>query len=71
MKLWGLKPAGDMPSMGGARGGMRGGAQPATPPERTYFQEFGLKSVADVQSAVTIEVLKAGALQIARPSNPA
>ena len=26
MKMWGLKPAGDMPSMGGGRGGMRGGA---------------------------------------------
>ena len=61
MKMWGLKPAGDMPVRGG--GGMRGGPQPAAPAERTYFQEFGLKSVADAQSAVTIDVLKAGALK--------
>jgi hypothetical protein len=63
MKMWGLKPAGDMPAFGGGRGGMRGGAQPATPPQRTYFQEFGLKSVSDSQSLVTIDIYKAGALK--------
>jgi len=61
-KLWGLQPAGDFPAMGGGRGGFpggaRGGAQPATPPQRTYFQEFGLRTVSDVQSAITIEVDK-------------
>ena len=64
-KLWGLQPAGDMPTMGGARGGMGGarGGQPATPPQRTYFQEFGLKTVADVQTAITIEANKGGALK--------
>jgi hypothetical protein len=62
MKLWGLKPAGDMPAFGGG-GGMRGGAQPATPPERTFFQEFGLKSISDVQSTVTIDINKGGALK--------
>jgi hypothetical protein len=66
LKMWGVQPAGDMPSFGGGRGGMggaRGGAPAATPPQRTYFQEFGLKTVADVQSAVTIEVNKGGALK--------
>jgi len=65
-KLWGLQPAGDMPAMGGGRGGFPGGARggaPATPPQRTYFQEFGLRTVSDVQSAITIEVNKSGALK--------
>jgi hypothetical protein len=62
MKLWGLKPAGDMPAMGGMRG-MRGGAQPAAAPERTYYQEFGLKAVADAQSDVTIDINKNGAVK--------
>ena len=64
-KMWGIKPAGDMPSFGGGRGmggGQRGGA-PATPPERTYFQEFGLKSTSDVQSSMSLVVNKAGAVQ--------
>jgi hypothetical protein len=65
LKLWGVQPAGDMPAMGGARGGMGGarGGAPATPAQRTYFQEFALKSVSDVQSAVTIEINKSGALK--------
>jgi len=66
LKMWGVKPAGDMPAFGGGRGGMggaRGGAPAATPPARTYFQEFALKTVADVQTSVTIEVNKAGALK--------
>ncbi len=64
LKLWGVKPAGDMP---GFRGGFRmfGSPQqrPATPPERTYFQEFALKKVTDTQSQVTIEVSTAGAVK--------
>jgi len=66
LKMWGVKPAGDLPGFGGARGGMggaRGGAPAATPPARTYFQEFALKTVSDVQTAVTIEVNKSGALK--------
>jgi len=65
-KLWGIKPAGDFPSFGGGRGGARRGAQtgaPTTPAERTYFQEFGLKSTADVQSSMTLEVNKSGAVR--------
>jgi hypothetical protein len=61
LKMWGVKPAGDMPSFGGGRGGARGGAPAANPPARTYFQEFGLKTVTDVQTSVTIEVNKSGA----------
>ncbi|MCX6576949.1 MAG: M28 family peptidase [Candidatus Aminicenantes bacterium] len=65
-KLWGVKPAGDLPSFGGGRGmgGARGqGGAPATPPERTYFQEFGLKSTSDVQSSMTLQVAKGSALK--------
>jgi hypothetical protein len=63
LKLWGVQPAGDMPSF---RGGFRMGGPPpaqANPPQRTYFQEFALKKTTDVQSAVTIEVGSAGSLK--------
>jgi len=66
-KLWGVKPAGDLPSFGGGRGmGARGGAQAGattTPPERTYFQEFALKSTSDVQSSMTLQVVKGSAVK--------
>ena len=64
LKLWGVQPAGDMPSFGG--GFRMGGGQPpaqANPPQRTYFQEFGLKQVTDVQSTVLIEANKGGAVK--------
>ncbi len=63
-KLWGVKPAGDMPSFRGVfrMGGARGGVPPA-PPERTYFQEFAMKTVEDVQTDITIEVSNAGAVK--------
>ena len=65
LKMWGVKPAGDMPSFGGCRGGMGGGggAAPANPPQRTYFQEFALKQILDVQSSITLEINKNGALK--------
>jgi len=65
LKMWGVKPAGDMPSFGGGRGGMGGGggAAPANPPQRTYFQEFALKQILDVQSSITLEINKNGALK--------
>lgn len=62
-KMWGIKPAGDMPMMRGFRMGGGRGAAPTTPPERTYFQEFALKDVTDVQTSVTIDVSKNGALK--------
>jgi len=66
-KMWGIKPAGDMPQAGfggrgGFPGGQRGGA-PAAPPERSYFQEFALRSTSDVQSSMSLEVAKAGSVQ--------
>jgi len=61
-KMWGVKPAGDMPMRGGGRMGGRGAA-PQAPQERTYFQEFALKEVTDSQAAVTIEVNQGGALK--------
>src|SRR5512136_448858 len=63
-KLWGIKPAGDMPrpSFNFRMGGGRPPAQ-TTPPQRTYFQEFGLKKVTDNQSQVTIEVGSGGSVK--------
>ncbi len=63
-KMWGIKPGGDMPQagFGGQRGGQRGGAA-AAPAERSYFQDFALKSVSDVQSSMALEVNKAGAVK--------
>ena len=63
-KMWGIKPGGDMPQagFGGQRGGQRGGA-PATPPERSFLQEFGLRSVTDVQSTMGLEINKSGAIK--------
>jgi len=66
-KMWGIKPAGDMPQAGfggrgGFGGGQRGGA-PAAPAERSYFQEFALKSTSDVQSSMSLKISKAGAVQ--------
>jgi Peptidase family M28 len=62
-KMWGIKPAGDMPMMGGFRMGGPRSQAPQTPPERTYFQEFAMKEVSDAQSAITIEVAKSGSIK--------
>ena len=62
-KLWGVKPAGDMPRMGGFRMGGGGGQQPQAPRERTYFQEFAMKETTDSQTAITIETNTAGAIK--------
>jgi len=65
MKLFGVKPAGDTPVVMRGRFGMGGpgGGAPAAPPERTYFQDFGLKSVSDSQQSITIEVNNGGAVK--------
>ena len=58
-KMWGIKPAGDMPMrMGGFR--MGGGQQPQAPRERTYYQEFALRETTDSQTDITIETNRAG-----------
>jgi hypothetical protein len=63
-KMWGIKPAGDMPMrMGGFRMGGGGGQAPQAPPEKTYFQEFAMKETSDSQSEMTIEVSKGSALK--------
>ncbi len=61
LKMWGVKPAGDMPAaMGGVRmGGTRGQAAPA-PRERSYFQEFTMKEVSDTRTDIAIEVNRGG-----------
>jgi hypothetical protein len=55
-KMWGVKPAGDMPSMGMGR--MRAAGAPAAAPERTYFQNITFKQTTDVQSSLSVEVAK-------------
>jgi hypothetical protein len=62
-KLWGVKPAGDMPRMGGFRMGGGRPQQPQAPRERTYFQDFALKETTDSQTAITIETNVAGAIK--------
>ncbi len=64
-RMWGIKPGGDMPAPGtGGRaamptGGPGGGAQ--APRERSYFQDFALRSTSDVQSSMRVEVNLNGA----------
>lgn len=58
LKMWGVKPAGDMPMMGGFRMGR--GQAPQAPRERTYFQEFAMKETSDSQTDIVIEVGRAG-----------
>ena len=53
-KMWGIKPGGDLPTTSGR---MRGAA-PATPPERSYLQEFALRNTSDVQASLVLEVRK-------------
>jgi len=60
LKMWGVKPAGDMPVMGGGRMGAPRGQAPQAPRERTYFQEFAMKETSDSQTAITIEVGRGG-----------
>jgi len=64
LKMWGVKPAGDMPMMmmGGRMGGGRGQA-PQTPRERTYFQDFAMRETIDSQTAITIEVGRGGTVK--------
>jgi hypothetical protein len=57
-KMWGVKPAGDMPMMGGFRMGR--GQAPQQPRERTYFQEFTMKETSDTQTDIAIEVNRSG-----------
>jgi hypothetical protein len=65
-KLWGVKPAGDMPRPGFDFRRMMGSGRsqtPPAPPQRTYFQEFALKKVTDTKSQVTIEVGSGGSVK--------
>jgi Zn-dependent M28 family amino/carboxypeptidase len=58
LKMWGVKPAGDMPMMGGFRMGR--GQAPQQPRQRTYFQEFTMKETSDTQTDIAIEVNRSG-----------
>ncbi len=60
-KMWGLKPAGDMPMMQMSfRMGGGGRQAPQAPRERTYFQEFALRETTDSQTDITLETNRAG-----------
>jgi hypothetical protein len=64
LKLWGVKPAGDMPMMmGGFRMGGGRAQAPQAPRERTYFQDFAMRETTDSQTAITIEVAKGGTVK--------
>jgi len=57
--LWKLKPAGDLPSRGFGRRMMGGPApQSATPPEKTYLQDFALQETSESSSQMAFEVHK-------------
>ncbi|MBN2266583.1 MAG: M20/M25/M40 family metallo-hydrolase [Candidatus Aminicenantes bacterium] len=58
-KMWGVKPAGDMPPMSFGMRRSRTAAPPA-PRERTYFQEFTMKETSDARTDITIEVGRGG-----------
>jgi len=59
LKMWGVKPAGDMPMMDmGFR--MSRGQAPQAPRQRSYFQEFTMKETSDSRSDITIEVNRSG-----------
>jgi len=62
LKLWGVKPAGDMPmmQMSFRMGGGGRGQAPQAPRERTYFQEFALRETTDSKTDITIEVSRGG-----------
>jgi hypothetical protein len=60
LKMWGVKPAGDMPAPAGFR---TRGAAPPPPAERTYFQNFALKETTGSHTDVTIEVNKSGTVK--------
>ena len=62
-KMWGVKPAGDMPMMGGFRMGGGRSQAPQAPRERTYFQEFAMRETTDSKTDITIEVAKGGAVK--------
>jgi len=64
LKLWGVKPAGDMPMMmGGFRMGGGRAQAPQAPRERTYLQDFAMRETTDSQTAITIEVAKGGTVK--------
>ena len=63
LKMWGVKPAGDIPMRGGFRMGGGRSSTPPPPQEQTYFQEFALKEVTDSRTSVTIDVNKGGAMK--------
>ncbi len=61
-KIWGLEPAGDMPTR--AFRFMRRGPPPA-PAKRTYFQEIAFRETSDVSGSLTL-TLRKGALEKSR-----
>jgi hypothetical protein len=68
--LWKIKPAGDLPGRAFGRRMMGAPApQSATPPEKTYYQDFALQEITESSSQVTLEVRKGEAVRT-RPFQP-
>lgn len=57
-KMWGIKPGGDQPTARFNFRRMSQGGTPPAPPERSFFQEFALRTTSDVQASLALEVRK-------------
>ncbi len=54
-KLWGIKPAGDMPAPRGRFRSIMRGAGGATKPKRTYLQEIVFRETSDVSGTMKLD----------------
>jgi hypothetical protein len=54
-KLWGIKPAGDMPAPRGRFRSIMRGAGGATKPKRTYLQEIVFRETSDVSGTIKLD----------------
>ena len=57
-KMWGIKPGGDQPPASFNFRRMTEGRTPPAPPERSYLQEFALRTTSNVQASLSLEVRK-------------
>ncbi len=66
LRLWKVKPGGDMPGMGAMNLARYFGEQtPRTPPERGYLQEFAMKETTDSSTEISLD-LRLGVLNKSR-----
>lgn len=57
-KMWGIQPGGDQPTGGGSFMRRTQGGTPPAPPQRSFLQEFALRTTSDVQASLHLEVKK-------------